>query len=271
MLETAPPRNFLISYSIPLVHDTTTYARIPSLAQHMFHITIFPMTCQMRNCLQVSPSPRCQPCISHAQSKSTYGLLAFPLVRPQRSIHVKSAQRDSYQPTSLDNSRQLAQLRAQESSEPSPLLTDPFAPHLAETSNSPEGLPSDMNEPVSAAFDLVAARFIDDQLLLASSQVNSGRNQEYNQVVLIGDGYCTRPFRLPWPSGTVIYMVAPGEVHERAEALLSGVSLARVPRGCLLRRVDCNFADNSSFAAALHRAGYRSDRLSVWGLQARKH
>lgn len=46
----------------------------------------------------------------------------------------------------------------------------------------------------------------------------------------------TRPFRLPWPEGTVLYMVAPPEVHEVAEAVLAQQGAA-VPRGCLLRRV----------------------------------
>ena len=202
-------------------------------------------------------------------SKITYGSKAAPLIKRQRQIHTYSSPKDAYYPTALDSSRQLAQLRARESERPSPLLNDPYAQKLIETSSnsSPE---NDANHlEVTAAFDLIAARFVDDQLLLASSNVNANRNQEYNQIVIIGDGYCTRPFRLPWPSGTVIYMVALGEVHERAEALLADVP-ARVPRGCLLRRVDCSFTEGSSFAAALQRAGYRPDRLSVWGLQVRK-
>ena len=33
------------------------------------------------------------------------------------------------------------------------------------------------------------------------------------QVVLLGDGFDTRAFRLPWPEGTVIFLAAPGEVR----------------------------------------------------------
>ena len=58
------------------------------------------------------------------------------------------------------------------------------------------------------------------------------------QVILLGDGMDTRPYRLLWPPGTLIFVVAPKEVHEQAEATLKSSSTpAHVMRGCLLRRV----------------------------------
>lgn len=187
----------------------------------------------------------------------------------QRTVHVRYSTNSSYQPTTLDNSRRLAYFRAQETLLPSPLLSDTFAAPLAETFTTPYP-PLDTNELKSAAFDMISTRFIDDQILLALSSVNTGRDQPYNQLVLLGDGYCTRPFRLNVPTGTVIYLVAPGEVHERAEALLAELpKKARVPRGCLLRRIDCNIIDGNSCANELERAGYRADRVSVWALQVR--
>jgi hypothetical protein len=118
----------------------------------------------------------------------------------------------------------------------------------------------------------------------------------------VGDGFDARPFRLPWPPGTVIYVVAPPEAHERAEALLAGApgGPPRVERGCLLRRVSLNLAaaeaaaatgpggasgscsgsdassggggggggsSSSILMAQLERAGFRQDRLSLWALQ----
>lgn len=127
----------------------------------------------------------------------------------------------------------------------------------------------------TAALDALVARFLDEQLLKAVSLVNMDRKQEYNQVVLVGDAMDTRPFRLPWPAGTVIYLVAAGEVHEMAEAVLAEQGV-RVPRGCLLRRVAASLPQQmqqqqgdgaGSLEAALERAGFRGDRLSVWGLQ----
>jgi hypothetical protein len=179
----------------------------------------------------------------------------------------------------------------------------------------------------SAALDAVATRYLDECLLNAAgatSVTRMARGEDYRQVVLLGvDGGDCRPFRLPWPEGTVIFLVAPPEVHERAEALLQqlrppppppppplppasaeGAAAAegeeggpeararpppaRVPRGCLLRRVDLDTAalrraaagpaaaapgdggdDSTStiFMDALVRAGFRGDRVSVWGLQ----
>jgi Leucine carboxyl methyltransferase len=190
-----------------------------------------------------------------------------PLAKRQRTIHVHCTSSSSYQPTTLDNSRRLAYFRAQETLLQSPLLTDTYAAPLAESFTTPYP-PSDPTELSNAAFDMISARFIDDQCLQALGNINVGRDQPYNQLVLVGDGYCTRPFRLNLPTGTVIYLVAPGEVHERAEALLAErPTKARVPRGCLLKRIDCNFIEGNSCATELQRAGYRADRVSVWALQ----
>ncbi len=87
--------------------------------------------------------------------------------------------------------------------------------------------------------------------------------------MLLGDGMDSRPFRLPWPPGTLLYVVAPPEVHELAEAVLSQAE-ARVPRGCLLRRVNADLQHGGSIINELERAGFRADRLSVWALQVRR-
>ncbi len=91
---------------------------------------------------------------------------------------------------------------------------------------------------------------------------------------MLGDGMDSRPFRLPLPPGTMVFIVAAPEVHEHAEALLDSAG-AHTMRGCLLRRVNANFGaaggSNASgagvFAAELQRAGFQGDRLSVWALQ----
>lgn len=179
----------------------------------------------------------------------------------------------------LQSSRLLASSRADETLySPHPLLHDQFASPLSlDTSASP--LPK--RSPNQKKVDVLIARFLDEQLLEAVNLVNSDRSfsKEYNQVVLLGDGLDTRPFRLPWPTGTVLFCIAPGEVHERAEAVLSQnptsnnnntstKDKACVPRGCLLRRVSHDFRKPTSFADALTRAGFQADRLSLWALQA---
>lgn len=203
---------------------------------------------------------RCQNFIPPS-AHASYNAVSITKPRPtKRQRVVVQCSGDIAHARALDCGRALAKLRAEEGFKPSPLLTDPFAACLVEHWEPPS--PS----PEATVFDLLAAKFIDNNVLRAVNAVNVGRGLEYNQVVLIGDGMCTRAFRLPWPSGTVIYLIAPGEVHERAEAILKANG-ARAQRGCLLRRIDCDLRSGGSCLEVLQRAGYRGDRLSIWALQ----
>ncbi|KAF8065520.1 MTS1 [Scenedesmus sp. PABB004] len=170
----------------------------------------------------------------------------------------------------LEVSRSLAAARAAEAARPEPLVCDPFAAALAG--------PGGSAAPDAALLDVVATRYIDESLLnaMAATNVNTIASGDYRQVVLLGDGLDCRPFRLPWPPGTLLFLVAPAEVHAAAEALLAAAPApAHVPRGCLLRRVPLDLGaaacagdgGGSVFAAALARGGFRADRLSVWALQ----
>eukprot|EP00887_Chlorella_sp_A99_P001824 scaffold19.g1824.t1 len=166
-------------------------------------------------------------------------------------------------PSAIEASRSLAALRAAH-------CGDAFAAALAGPAPAPSAVPTAL---------YIATRFIDAQLLECVNHINFERKsssvRETNQVVLLGNGFDTRPFRLPWPEGTVIYLAAPGEVHEVAERQLAAAAaaspgapwLARVPRGCLLRRVAADPSLPGALEAALEAAGLRGDRLSVWGWQ----
>lgn len=65
---------------------------------------------------------------------------------------------------------------------------------------------------------------------------NKGTYSHAWQVVLLGCGMDTRPFRLGWPPGTLLFLLAPSEVHDAAKQTLKAAG-ATAPRGCLLRRV----------------------------------
>lgn len=176
------------------------------------------------------------------------------------------APEESSSSTPLQCSRKLARVRSVESSGSwgNPLVVDPYAEYMVENFKEfNDGTPPMTYEDASY---LMSTRFLDDELIVASGMVNVNRSQDYNQVVLIGDGMCTRFYRLPWPSGMVVYLVAPGEVHERAEAILAERKV-KGPPGCLLRRVDCSFRVDGGFSSALLAAGFRPDRLSIWALQ----
>jgi len=97
-------------------------------------------------------------------------------------------------------------------------LNDPHAVLLAaECSPSAESR-------ADAAADAVATRFLDEAVLTATTTVAD--NRDYRQVVLVGAATDTRPFRLPWYEGTVIYLIASPETHQEAAAALKvGTSL----------------------------------------------
>ena len=99
-----------------------------------------------------------------------------------------------------------------------------------------------------------------------------------HQVVLFSPGLDTRPFRLPWPKGTVIYDVASKDVH----ALRKERIKKRAPRGCLHIPVNLQVPsvldDHTetdrvvlkgihNLQTQMERIGFRGDRLSVWAIQ----
>lgn len=160
----------------------------------------------------------------------------------------------------LDASRQLAALRAAERQCAEPRFLDPFAEALA-AGAAAAASPSDRDA------DAAATAYLDEQLLRGVDIVNMDIRQEYRQVVLLGCGMDTRPFRLGWPVGTVLFLLAPQDVHDAGEQVLRAAG-ATVTRGCLLRRVPIDLqGEAGDFGVALEAAGYRGDRLSIWGVQ----
>lgn len=150
------------------------------------------------------------------------------------------------------------------------LMDDKYARLFSDAKSHPVVAVDDSHEPrdhdwPARSFDLLATKFVDESVLNIASMVNMNREQEYSQVVLVGDGTCTRFCRLPWPQGTVIFLVAPAEVHERAEAILATCDEKVVaPRGCLLRRVDCDLRGHqspNSLVTALEAKGFRTWRF----------
>ncbi len=153
------------------------------------------------------------------------------------------------------------------------LMDDKHARLFSDHAGHPMGAVDDSHEPrdhdwVTRSFDLLATKFVDESVLNVASMVNMNREQEYSQIVLIGDGTCTRFCRLPWPQGTVIFLVAPAEVHERAEAIIETCGEKAVaPRGCLLRRVDCDLSGDQApngLVAALEAKGFRTCYVPIF-------
>ncbi len=57
---------------------------------------------------------------------------------------------------------------------------------------------------------VAATRYLDTLLLnaVAKTSINRISNGDFHQVVLMADGMDTRPFRLLWPEGTVMFLIA---------------------------------------------------------------
>lgn len=157
----------------------------------------------------------------------------------------------------------LAAVRVAEMSAEQPRFWDPLAAAFAGESINP------FITEAQRLQEGAAISFLDDQLLQAVDIVNMDLKKEYQQVVLLGCGFDSRPFRLPWPAGTVIFLLAPSEVHAAAIAKLkqSPNGVPRVPRGCLLQRVSIDLPICSDFSTPLEAAGYNGKKLSVWALQ----
>eukprot|EP00798_Chlamydomonas_sp_ICE-L_P014680 gene14680-20717_t len=78
----------------------------------------------------------------------------------------------------------------------------------------------------TCAVDPVCTKYTDEALMnaLRGTNLNSISGGDYRQVILLGDGFDTRPFRLPWPESTIIFLVASKDVQEVANKSLAADS-----------------------------------------------
>lgn len=194
------------------------------------------------------------------------------------------------------------------------IVNDPFALLLAEAAGTKGGGGDDGGEGAEtetktstprSAFSAAAAAFADAALLSATGLVNfeaDPKGSEYRQVVLLGPGLDSRPQRLAWLAGTILFECATADAHavaaaalaserakELAAAAAAGAGAAAAaeggqsgepfsafngsgaPRGRLLRRVVCDASTEQGREAlgeALLSAGFRAERLSAWCVSA---
>ncbi|EFJ43282.1 hypothetical protein VOLCADRAFT_96625 [Volvox carteri f. nagariensis] len=118
-----------------------------------------------------------------------------------------------------------------------PLFVDPYADLLAnwrfhEVADQMDATARQrwQRHQLRTALDVIATAHLDRLLLNATSvsAVNRITQGDYRQVVLLGDGMDTRPYRLPLAPGTAIFLVAPAAVHAAATAALASEEAAAV-------------------------------------------
>ncbi|KAL7172121.1 hypothetical protein ACSBR2_031756 [Camellia fascicularis] len=145
-----------------------------------------------------------------------------------------------------------ASLRFQETHRPDPLFVDQYAGCFV-----PHNIPMDM-EHYSDHYCL-ATKFIDDKLLTTMNNMDG-----LKQVVLLTDGMDTRPYRLCWPTSTIMFDVSLERVFRKAAQKLEDVG-AKIPKSCLFLHVSLD--EWPDIQHTLRSKGFNGNRPSIWALQ----
>lgn len=144
-----------------------------------------------------------------------------------------------------------ASLRFQETHRPEPLFVDPYAGCLVAPNVQ-------MDIKQCSHHYCLATKFIDDKLLQTVNHIDG-----LKQVVLLTDGMDTRPYRLSWPTSTIIFEISPERVFKRAAEKLGGVG-AKIPRNCLFLHVPL---ESSDIQQSLRAKGFNGNQPSIWAIQ----
>ncbi|XP_010556734.1 PREDICTED: uncharacterized protein LOC104825968 isoform X2 [Tarenaya hassleriana] len=145
-----------------------------------------------------------------------------------------------------------ASLRVQETHRAEPLFIDPYADCFLQ----PNERRKNVNE--RERHYCLATKFIDDKLLDIANGIDG-----LKQVVLLTDGMDTRPYRLNWPTSTMIFDISPERVFKFSSEKLQGVG-ARIPRGCLFSHVSM---ESTNIEQSLCSKGFSGNRPSIWAIQ----
>ncbi|CAK9175332.1 unnamed protein product [Ilex paraguariensis] len=144
-----------------------------------------------------------------------------------------------------------ASLRFQETHRPEPLFVDPYAGCFV-----PLSVEADMKHQLHQY--CLATKFIDDKLLTTTNNIDG-----LKQVVLLTDGMDTRPYRLNWPTSTIIFDISPERVFKKAAQKLEDVG-AKIPRSCLFFHVP---SESPYIQQTLCSKGFTGNRPSIWAFQ----
>lgn len=150
-------------------------------------------------------------------------------------------------------SRWTAAVRAMESRREDRLFDDPWSAELAGT----EGLAwIESRTPESVLPLVMRTRYFDDWLQ------GSVGSEALQQVVLLGAGLDTRAFRLPWPTGALVFELDRATILDHKERVLTRAGAT--PR-CERRVVAADLGDD--WPVALSRAGLDAMRPTTWLLE----
>jgi methyltransferase (TIGR00027 family) len=166
----------------------------------------------------------------------------------------------------------VAAARALASAEPNPIIDDPFAAPLVRAVGLDffvRLVDGDVQiPPASEAYDggerdvqfetdsiAVRTRFFDDFFL------NAARDG-VSQSVILAAGLDARPYRLPWPSGSVVYEVDQPKVIEFKNAAMSALNAAPATER---RTVSIDLRED--WPAALRSSGFDDTKPTAWSAE----
>ncbi|TYI68491.1 hypothetical protein E1A91_D08G092000v1 [Gossypium mustelinum] len=178
-------------------------------------------------------------------------LVPFPFNNNKRNRGLLRAQLSDENDPLLRLAINSASLRLQETQRREPLFMDPYAGCLVPPHTR-------LNFENSSKHYCIATKFIDDKLLRTVNHMDG-----LKQVVLFSDGMDTRPYRLNWPSSTIIFDISPERVYQNAIEKLQDVG-AKIPRSCLFLHVPL---ESSNIQEALHMKGFNGNRPSILAIQ----
>lgn len=158
--------------------------------------------------------------------------------------------------------------RAAESQRRDALISDPYAQRLVAAAHSPKPLPTSPDQlaesdgggsPESEERWSSATRYMGLRTRVFDDYFAEATGQGLTQVVILASGLDTRPFRLPWPSGTTCFELDQPAVIDYKLGVLreEGATPA-----CDHRPVRIDLRDD--WGTALEKAGFDRSRPSVW-------
>ena len=169
----------------------------------------------------------------------------------------------------------VAAARARASTEPNPLIVDPFAASLVRAvgvdfftklADGEISLTEGAAHTAALMTTVMAVRtkFFDDFFLNATGGGNStnAASDGVRQAVILASGLDSRPYRLPWPDGTVVYEIDQPKVIEFKTATMTDIGATPTAER---RTVAIDLRED--WPAALRRSGFDESKPTAWSAE----
>jgi methyltransferase (TIGR00027 family) len=170
----------------------------------------------------------------------------------------------------------VAAARALASKEPNPLIVDPFAAPLVRAvgidffTRLADGEITLSDDKASTAALMTTAmavrtKFFDDFFIGATTVETSdgvAGSKPIRQAVILASGLDSRPYRLPWPDGTIVYEIDQPQVIEFKTTTMSDIGATPTAER---RTVAIDLRED--WPAALRRSGFDDTAPTAWSAE----